>query len=290
MRDPIEEIVKTLTITACRSHDQLEYAFYNSLSVAELCDSCVLYINNTSIRNNVIKHLLIKRDRQEKRIPVEFLDKLLCEFEDSEKRRRISIGTALKELSESLNKTQVQRFFESQVFSDRILDRKRAYLLAPQIYDCEIDRKLWESWSKFGDENCMAMLVMLTEAQILSEKFKSIWESEGLRHSIKNNALKRAAKYDFKSILFLKNESPLSYLSACVAACKDISDEELITITENVDSISALKYAIWCLGALGKRNALQQIASRINEIEAKLPKDFNEQLVEMYKPFQSHKE
>lgn len=274
MKDSIEKITEAALSMNCRSRDQFIYALYLATSMGELCTQYFKYINDTGTRNEIIRHIKIKKDKKDNAIPKAFINKLLAEFKTSSKSRRLSLGTSLKELQEYLTTTQLKEFIECQILSESVLDRKRAYVAASQKYDNEIDGLLWESWHKYNDNNCMFVLANNTNVQKLAENFDSIWKSENVKFYIRNNVLKRVAKLDFDKVAFLKEEKPISYLSACVAAGKQISDYEAISIVKSCDSIGSLGYSLWCLGMLGKHKALYEVLSDIKNIEEELPSEF----------------
>lgn len=278
MDDGIEKILEISLSLACRSRDQLLYALYLTISMEHLCASYFQYFENTGVRNEIVKHIIIKRDNRGISIPISFIDQLLIEFKSSIKNRRVWIGTAIKDLKDSLTLSQIKDFFTNQVLSERILDRKRAYNIATHNYDSEIDSLLWSSWRRYKDNNCMAVLAQNTDVQLLADNFEPIWKSNSVKFYIKNNVLKRVAKFDFNKVLFLRDEKPISYLSACVASEKQISDEEAILIAKSSDSIGSLGYCFWCLGMLGKNMALYQILAEIETLESNLPAEFWEYL------------
>jgi hypothetical protein len=278
----VTEMTQTLSTARCRSQDRLEYALFNSLSVNELCDAFFAHLDSTDIRNNILRHIRRKGRPNGTNIPHSFLERLLTSFESSKTRSRISLGTALKELRDGLRKSQKRRFFDCQIMSEGALDRKRAYLVAAQVYDLSVEKQLWDSWKLYQDENCMATIVEICAAPSIQQHFKSIWSDENIRFSVRNAALKRVAAHDFESIEFIKAGTPVSFLTACIAAKRSISDREALSIAENTTSLGSLGYAIWCLGELGKRDALRQLADRINVVEAKLPKTINEQIMDSY--------
>lgn len=274
MNDPIDKITKAASSIACRSRDQFIYALYLATSMEDLCSCYFKYLNETGTRNEIVRHIKIKKDKKGEVIPNAFIGQLLNEFKTSDKNRRIWLGTTLKELQEDLTSDQLKEFIECQVLSERVLDRKRAYVVATHKYDKEIDELLWKSWHKYNDNNCMGVLVNNTDVRKLAENFESIWNSENLKFYIKNNVLKRVAKCDFKKVSFLEKEKPVSYLSACVASEKQITDEAAISIVKSSDSIGSIGYCLWCLGMLGKHKALYQILGDINKIEENLPTEF----------------
>lgn len=267
----ISRITASLATTNCRSREGFEYSLYLSLSMQELCISYFVHLSNTEIRNRLVKHIITKRDRRGERVPARFIGRLLSQFESSDKRERVSLGTTLRDLRDSLGRKQLSRFFVVQILSEHALDRKRAYSIAPKIYDQRIDQLLWDSWHLYQDDGCMSVLVDNSASMSLATAFVDIWRSQDLRFATKNNALKRVAKHDFTAVEFLKTEAPISYLSACVAAGKQISDEEAISIARTADKLNSFKYILWCLGMLGNREALYKLLTEATEMESQMP-------------------
>jgi hypothetical protein len=274
MSSPVSEISVALATQNSRGRDAFEYALYLSLSMRELCEAYFVHLSNTEIRNNIVKHILARRDRRRERVPRSFIGKLLTQFESSSKRTRVSLGTTLRDLGDSLGREQLRQFFLHQIMSEHVLDRKRAYAVAAKIYDQSVDRLLWDSWRTYQDDGCMSVLASNSAGANLAADFTDIWRSSDLRFSIKNSVLKRVAKHDFALVSFLKDDRPISYLSACVAAGKPISDEEAISIAKTADTLRGFQYALWCLGMLGKREALYRLLADATEVESRMPIEF----------------
>ena len=267
MNCPVSEIGAALATENSRARDSFQYALYLSLSMEELCDAYFVHLSNTVLRNNIIKHILTRRDRRSERVPLRFTRTLLARFESSTKRTRVSLGTTLRDLGDSLERKQLHHFFALQVLSEQVLDRKRAYAVATKIYDQSVDQLLWDSWHSYRDDNCMGVLAGNTAGASLAIEFNNIWHSPDLRFSIKNNVLKRVANHDFALVAFLKDDAPISYLSACVAGGKQIPDDEATSIAKTADNLGSFQYALWCLGMLGKREALYTLLTEAPAFE-----------------------
>lgn len=274
MATPVSEIHAALTSESSRARESFKYALYLTCSMRELCDAFFVHLSNTELRNEIVKHILARRDRRSERVPRDFIQSVLGQFARSSKRERVSLGTTLKELIDSLTQRQLRRFFSLQVLSEHVLDRKRAYLVSARIYDQEVDDLLWRSWQEYQDDGCLAALARNSSGTRLAQAFAGIWQSRDLRFSTKNSVLKRVAKHDFGAVAFLRNDAPIPYLSACVAAGRDISDEEAQTIAKTARSLRAFQYALWCLGMLGKRKALYDLLAEAPEVESGMPIEF----------------
>lgn len=274
MHDPIPSIEAALRTSDSRIREKFEYAMYLSVRMLELCESYFNHFHRTEIRNKIVKHILIKRDKRTQEIPPKFIERLLREFESSKQRKRISLGTTLKDIKESLSKPQLRRFFRAQVLAESVLDRKRAYVIAPMIYDHQVDKLLWQSWFKYSDSSCMGLLSIKTSATNLTQVFPEVFRLEHLPFFIKSNALKRIAADNFPAVEFLKQESPVSYLTACVAAARRISDKEAISLASAAPNLNSFGYALWCLGALGNTKALYTLIERSENIEETMPREF----------------
>lgn len=271
---PMSDINVALATQHSRSRDSFAYALYLSFSMRELCELYFIHLSNTEIRNNIVKHIITKRDRRGERVSRHFIEKLLTEFESSTKRIRASLGTTLRDLSDSLGRKQLHRFFVLQIMSEHVLDRKRAFAVAPKIYDQGVDQLLWDSWHLYRDDGCMRVLANNSTGVSLAAEFSDIWHFQDLRFAIKNNVLKRVAKQDFALVEFLKTDAPISYLSACVAVGKQVSDDEAISIARTAENLRSFQYALWCLGMLGLREALYRLLAEADEIEGRMPIEF----------------
>lgn len=274
MTSKSSKIAEILSIYPCRSSDSFEYALYCTLDMEELCDSFFAKMENANIRNNIVKHLVRRTSRLGQHIPAQFTEALIEKFQASEKRSRITLGTTIKNLRHSLSKTQQRRFFDLQILSGRISDRKRAYELADNIYCEEVDKSLWKSWKMYGDENCILVLAKHSSEHDLLASFNEVWSSSNFRRSTKNSVLKRVAKYDFSAVKFLESESPISYLTACVSAGVIPAEEQAIKIVLTAKSIGSFRYAVWCLGTLGMYDTLVKLLAQAEEIEKGMAVEF----------------
>jgi len=266
MNDPIAQIINISDEVDFRSKDSLVYSLWLTISMDELCKYYFHYILNTNIKNNICKHIA-KRKENGENIPTKYISNLLKEFHLSQNKKRATLGTTIKDFKSCLTKKQLIEFFTAQIFSEKILDRKRAYAVSIDIYSEEVDSQLWKSWCKYYDNSCMKVLSKNTTSEKLASNFSEIWNNENIEYYIRNNVLKRVALIDFEKISFLKKSAPIAYLSACVATNKYISDDFALSVFDSVDKISTLSYVLWCLGKLGKRNLLINLCGNIQNIE-----------------------
>lgn len=274
MNDPIKILRDRLEAYKGRSLDRFEYAVYLTIDLTILCQLYFSYLIDTDVRNKVVRHIQLRADSDNTTIPIWFLDKLLKEFSRSEGRKRISIGTTIKALASYLDDIQIKAFITDQILSESVLDRKRAYVLTETYYDIDIEHLLRQSWNTYKDPGCMAVLVKQGSIENLVELFDVLWKSQNTKFYIRNNALKRVAKYDFEKVIFLKNDSPVSYLTACIAAKHDVDDNYLLTVAKDTTAINELGYVLWCIGKLGKANVLYKLLDELETIEENLPVEF----------------
>ncbi|WP_064791877.1 hypothetical protein [Shewanella woodyi] len=134
-----------------------------------------------------------------------------------------------------------------------------------------MENKLWEAWELFKDNNCIALLAKLGSVKFLTQKFLKIWHAENIKFYVKNNVLKKVSAKNFDAVKFLKGEAPISYLSACVAANKQVEDDFLISVVKSAKKINELGCVVWCLGKLGKDTLLYNLLNELDFIEEKLP-------------------
>src|SRR5690606_24154027 len=114
----------------------------------------------------------------------------------------------------------------------------------------------------------------------LKVRFSDIWYSESIPFRFKNEALKRLAAFDFEALNFIKIESPVSYLTACIAAEYPVSDDFIENLAKKSKSIRELGYIVWCAGKLNKTQLLLKLIDDAEKIEINLPKDVDEFLFE----------
>lgn len=282
MDDPVKRILNALNSNECRSKNSFEYSLFLTIRMSDLCFLFFKYLMKTDVKNNIIKHIKVKLQGKEESLPKDFIKKLLVKFKNSKQRRRISLGTAIKVLKDSFTKQQLKSFFDEQILSENISDRKRAYVICQDIYDEDVDDLLWKSWDIYHDNNCMDVLSKNTKAERLISHFNEIWTNEDLKFFIKNNALKRVAAHNIDSLEFLKKKNLISYLSACVAAKQSIGDELAQSIAKSTNKISAFNYVLWCLGMLGKDKVLYNLLSEATDIETNMPIEDSEYITGEY--------
>ena len=270
MKNPIEQIELILSKLESRSEIQFEYALYLTLSLTEICELFFEYVLNTKIRDNLTKQINLRVERRGEVIPNSFIDKLVYEFTHSDKKYRRSLGKVIGDLQGSLTEEQMYFLVKTQIASDKVSERKRAYVLCESIYNKNIDDMLWSTWRKYGDENCLSLLAKHAKSKDLSNNFSEIWKHD-CKFRIKNDILKRVAAHDFDRTGFLKVSEPIPYLTACVAAQKQVEDSFLWSIIERLDTINSFGYVLWCFGMLGKRDFLWAVLEKVDEIESKLP-------------------
>jgi hypothetical protein len=274
MEDCISTFQERHKACNARIRDSLEYAIFLTMEYDELCCLYFKYLGSADVRNKIIRHIKNKADVNKDQIPSWYLDKLMQDFYAAEGRQRISLGTAIKELSSFISQDKIRVFVERQLLSHSVLDRKRAFAIADAYYHTDFELILLKSWSTFEDSGALNTLVKHASDQQLAEIFPAIWASEDVKFYIRNNALKRVAKFEFAKVEFIRTEHPVSYLSACVAAGKDISDDFILDVARSATSINELGYVVWCTGKLAKRNVLDCLMDEIEVIESKLPIEY----------------
>ncbi|AFG37472.1 hypothetical protein [Spirochaeta africana] len=274
MEDIIKHFYKELDVCSARSLDRIEYAFYLAMNLEDLCRNFIRYLSNTDVRNKLLRHINNRAQSKDGVIPSWFLEKLLNEFFSSVGRRRISLGTAIKVLRDYYTPEDLRDFFRWQIFSEGISDRKRAYHISEACYNDDVEGLLIKAWKKFGDEGSISVLVKVGSTEKIVDIFKEIWDSDKIKFYIKNEALKKVACFDFSRVSFIEEESPVSFLSASIAAGRNVTDEFVLSTARSADSINELGYILWCAGKLSKRDVILKLINEIEYIEGKLPLEF----------------
>lgn len=274
MEDIIENFYKKVDGCSARSLDRIEYAFYLAMDLEDLCSYFFRYLSNTDIRNKLLRHIKNRAQSGDGAIPIWFLEKLLSEFPSSVGRRRISLGTTIKELRDYYTPDDLRGFFRLQIFSKGISDRKRAYHISEICYNDDVESLLIKAWKEFGDEGSVFVLVKFGSTEKLVDIFKEIWDTESIKFYIKNQALKKVACFDFNRVSFIEKESPVSFLSASIAAGRNVADEFVLSTARSADSINELGYILWCAGKLSKRDVIFKLINEIESIEKNLPLEF----------------
>ena len=253
--------------------DRYEYSLFFSLEMKVLCNLYFEEIHNPIFRNKIVKYIKSKQSKNIESIPINFKQKLLDTFKISNGRKRIAIGSTIKELKEFFDKKLLITFFDCQIDSSLISDRKRAYEVSNLIYDNNIENLLWNAWDKYHDNNCLKVLAKRSDIEKLSQKFEEIWETKDILY-IKNYILRRVSLHDFSKIHVLKDKYPVSFLAACVTAKLELSDDEAILLATKSRSLDEFSYSLWCLGALGKTKAIIELLSQTKEIENEIPNKY----------------
>jgi len=254
-----------------RSFDSIQYALFLTFDINELCEQYFSYLDKTQVRNKFIKHILERTERRGERLPENFIEKLLREFYLAEGRRRISLGTSIKTFSSELTKTQKLKFIKHQLLSSSVLDRKRAFSLIDAVVISDVESMLWEAWKNHSDNNCLEVLSKYGSLAFLSDHFLQIWNAPNIKFRFKNDVLKRVAVDDFSKVEFLKEDAPVSYLSASIATNRSVDDEFALSVVHGVNKINELGYVFWCLGKLGKKELLLELLDDIESIEKNIP-------------------
>lgn len=269
MANSVEEIEQVLVKFKLRTQSEFEYALYLTLDLSNICELFFDYTLNTAVRDKLIRQIKARTERNGEELPNVFIEKLLFEFNRSDKKYRRSLGKVINDFRGVLTKDQAALLIKNQVGSNKISDRKRAYEMCEIFYSNDIDEKLWVAWNAHSDENCLNILTKFTSAEKLANNFFEIWNSD-CKFRIRNAALKRVAQFDFGEILFLKETEPVSYLTACVAAKKDVDEKFIWDVIDGVNKINSFGYVLWCLGMLGKRELLTKVLEESERIESKL--------------------
>lgn len=262
-------ILDRLESTAKAFFPMLKYYGYALTLTTPMEDLCELYFDQLSdpeVRTQVRNLIKKKIEHREDPIPPFYLEGLLNEFSASTGPIRKSVSESIITVQKYFPKEQLTEFFNEQVRSDIAADRKTAIAIAPSIYDGEVDKKLWQCWFDFEDKACAEVLFDNSPPEQLSLNFRSVWQSENLSRHTKLKFLKKVAKYNFERVRFLEQENPTSYLTACIAAGEDVSDEFCLETLRSVDKLDTLDYAIWCMGMLEKREFLLGIPNYLNQI------------------------
>jgi hypothetical protein len=271
MHNEIIKIENALSSSTSAILDRYDYALFFSLKMATLCTLYFEQLNNTVLRNKIVKHIKAKQNKSIESIPNVFMTNLINTFNKSNGRERMALGATIKELKDHLSRDLLQLFFDEQVFSMMISDRKRAYDISILIYDENVEKMLWFAWDKYNDNNCIEVLSKKSDISYLVERIEKIWANKEIKIYVKNHIIKRISAHDFSKLHFLRHTSPVSFLSACVAAKVKISDSEAISIAKSSKSIKEYSYSLWCLGALGKNSAIFELLSQSKEIERSMP-------------------
>lgn len=270
MPNTVQEIEDFLAKFQPRAKLEFEYAIYLTLGLSEICDLFFNYVLNRSVRDKLVRQIKARIEKNGENLPDYFIAKLISAFNESDKRSRRSLGKVINDLRGILTSDQAAFLINIQVGSDKISDRKRAYEMCELVYDDEIDSRMWLSWKLYKDENCLAALNKFTSDEKIAINFGEIWSSN-CKFRTKNNALKKAARFDFEKVIFLKEVAPVSYLTACVSAKKGVDDEFLWKLINSLDRINSLGYVLWCLGMLGKRELIMKVLETNEIIESRCP-------------------
>lgn len=265
--DKIENVLDKLDSEIINSYS---YALYSTIDINELCNLYFLYLDNVIVKNKILTHIKSHIKHQNQKLPVRFKVKLLKEFCTSIGKIRKTHGSTIFELSEFLSKKQLNSFFDEQILSNKISDRKRAYNIASKIYSQRITNFLWESWNKYHDELAINVWISYSSSKDVSNVIQLLCQSKYIKRYSLNKAIKIAANFNFESILFLKEKFPIHFLSACVVKNYELEDEYCKKILNDIEDIETFKYFLWCIGMLGKYEFLENSLHILNTIEKKL--------------------
>lgn len=267
--DKIENLLGE--VDTCRSLESLEYALYLTLTMRELCNA---YFDNylyIEVRDNIIKHILRKIEKDDENLSKRFCSKLIATFCDAEGMERISLGTTIKLFNKYFTKKQKIFFFKNQYLSEKLIDRRRAYFFAPDIFNDEIENDLWKSYNKYKDKRCLELLISFGNGNQLEGLFPEILRHKELKRTIKNIAITKCAKVNPQMVVDHVKNSPFSLLTAYIGMNEKISTAQAKSILSQAKFFGELQYGIWCLGKLGMIDELIEMVPFIAQLEKSFP-------------------
>lgn len=248
------------------------YALFLCLPPEELGKLYTDSLNTTTVRNLAKKHILKRVEECGINPFIPFVDRLFSLLETAEGRQKTSISVLLYELINYFPSNYVIKFFDLLIDSPRKSDRRRAYAIPKLIWSEERKDKLWQKWHEYHEDECLLVLIQLTELDNLLPIFKEIWASEIILRSTKNKLLERLAKSHFEAIEYLKATHPISYLYGAVIAGKNLSQVEAVKLALCAKTQNEFEFALWCLGKLQQWDAIIEINGQLPKIERKFEK------------------
>jgi hypothetical protein len=140
-------------------------------------------------------------------------------------------------------------------------------VIAGQIWDEDIEKKMWDCFLTDLDDRCLRILIERSEIDKFAKIFKDIWRNPHIQFGRKVELLRRLASRHSRSLSFLKKESPLSYLHAVVLARKTFTRKGALSLALASKDSRELGFSMWCLGKLGFWNELILLDKRLPQIQ-----------------------
>ena len=163
--------------------------------------------------------------------------------------------------------TEQRKYFDYFFADRRGYDRGKAIAIAGQIWDEDIEKKMWDCFLTDLDDRCLRILIERSEIDKFAKIFKDIWRNPQIQFGRKVELLRRLASRHFRSLSFLKKESPLSYLYAVVLAGKSPPRKEALRVALASRDGRELGFSMWCLGKLGYWDELVLLDKKLPEIQ-----------------------
>jgi hypothetical protein len=276
MKREFEIIRKIVEEEDYRLKDSLVYSLFLALSDRALFQFFFEALDDTIIKNHVLKHILRRAEARSLAGLDNFIKRALVAFKREAGRRRTSLGVCLTAFVSYMSPRDIEKLFFSQINSSKISNRKRAYSIAIHIWNQKIENCLWEAWDTYNDIDVIDVLSVKGSTEALTDRFDELWDFDGIPLSFKNRILSAVAQHSFQTVAKLKHSHPISYLSACVHARKIPSQSEALALVDQAKSLGELGYGIWCLGKLGMLPALLNVRTKLPRLEKALQKSYRD--------------
>lgn len=163
----------------------------------------------------------------------------------------------------------ILEFFDYFYRKEKPCDRRKAYAVASAIWSAEMEQELWEGLFREGSDVCLTTLIEKGNIKKLSSLFKEIWKHPQISFWLKTSLMKRLARENFKSLLFLKKDTPVSYLYASVLANKNLSEKEVMNLVMKAKNQKEFGFGLWCVGKLQMWNTLLELNSKFPQLQKK---------------------
>jgi hypothetical protein len=233
--------------------------FYSSMLCQKPSELVNIYIKSRKLRRFALQH--IKRIISERGITnfIPLVEKMLKKMPELKGLERVSIRNILVEVSNDIPKNYTNKLFDILINGQLESDRQKAYEINNVTWTSKRINYLWNNWNKYREEGCIIRLSELKDKERIIKIIKRIWENEEITFKTKRKVLASLSKTHYYSLQFLRNIAPITYLFCSVVANKRLPQREIIKLAFQAKTQREFEYALWCIGKLNQRNALNYL-------------------------------
>jgi len=126
---------------------------------------------------------------------------------------QIAYRTFLSQIIQSLSPKIIRDYFNLFIKSNRINDRKKAYIVAECLWK-DVEQIIWDNFFEFKDEVALKQIINNTKPYTIAIQLKNIWSIDFPRNWLKKLIIGKTRKENISHFKFIKNTEPTFYIQA----------------------------------------------------------------------------